>query len=212
MNEVPEPSQGFMPRKATNLQAESTSRGYRRREATRRRIIETAARAFAEHGVDGIRLDELSELADVARGTLYNYFRTKDDLIEAIVEPVLQRAAAWGKSLEESDDAREDVEAIIALQWELWSTHRDALLVAAELRTNVLERLALLHRRYVQRVMTVLERADCDGHLVTGPERSAMVLHRVTVPLLQTYADEPDAEQLFSRGLSALLLRGPDEH
>ena len=53
----------------------------------RRRIREAAARCFARKGVQATTMREIFAEAGLSAGAVYNYFKTKDDLIEAgIVE------------------------------------------------------------------------------------------------------------------------------
>ena len=60
------------------------------REATRRRILESAARALA----DGTStMAEIAAAAGIARGTLYRYFPTRDSLLGALEEAANEEAA-----------------------------------------------------------------------------------------------------------------------
>jgi len=60
----------------------------RRRQAERRReqLIDTALGVFAEKGVSGATVKDLSTAAGVAPGLLYHYFRSKEDLLYAALE------------------------------------------------------------------------------------------------------------------------------
>jgi AcrR family transcriptional regulator len=60
-----------------------TKRDLRARE-TRRVIVDTARRLFAEKGFDNVTVDMLTAEAGVAKGSFYTYFKTKDD-IEALI-------------------------------------------------------------------------------------------------------------------------------
>lgn len=64
------------------------SRTARRRQAQERRLqlIDTALAVFADKGVDGATVKDLSEAAGVAQGLLYHYFRSKDELLEAALD------------------------------------------------------------------------------------------------------------------------------
>ena len=52
----------------------------------RRLIIEAAVKVFAEKGFFGARVSEIAEAAGVADGTIYLYFRSKDDLLISLFE------------------------------------------------------------------------------------------------------------------------------
>ncbi|MFC1408697.1 TetR/AcrR family transcriptional regulator [Streptacidiphilus sp. N1-12] len=45
------------------------------------RLYEAAISLFAEQGYDETSIDEIAERADVARGTFFNYFQRKEDLL-----------------------------------------------------------------------------------------------------------------------------------
>jgi AcrR family transcriptional regulator len=56
----------------------------RKRERTRRQLIDAAVRLFARQDAGATSLLELATEADVAHGTVYNYFRTREEMIEAV--------------------------------------------------------------------------------------------------------------------------------
>jgi AcrR family transcriptional regulator len=53
-------------------------------EDKRNAILEAATRLFAERGLASAPTSEISRRADVAEGTLFTYFKTKDDLINSL--------------------------------------------------------------------------------------------------------------------------------
>jgi AcrR family transcriptional regulator len=53
----------------------------RKKERTRQLLAETARRMFVEHGFENVSIAEISRVADVAEGTVFNYFPTKEDLV-----------------------------------------------------------------------------------------------------------------------------------
>ncbi|MBX9699433.1 MAG: TetR/AcrR family transcriptional regulator, partial [Acetobacteraceae bacterium] len=58
--------------------------GQERRERTRARLVEAALRLFARKGPDAPSIDELVAEAGVARGSFYNCFETRDELLTAV--------------------------------------------------------------------------------------------------------------------------------
>lgn len=59
-------------------------RTLRKRERTRGELVAAAERLVAVHGLDAISIDDITEEADVAKGTFYTHFEDKDDLAAAI--------------------------------------------------------------------------------------------------------------------------------
>lgn len=57
------------------------SRRARKKAATRSQIIAAAVRLFSEHGVEAVTVDQIAAAADVGKGTIYNYFQTKEDIV-----------------------------------------------------------------------------------------------------------------------------------
>ena len=60
------------------------SRGHKKRERTRRGLIDAAVRLFARKDVGEIALLDVATEAEVASGTIYNYFRSRDEVVEAV--------------------------------------------------------------------------------------------------------------------------------
>jgi len=69
------------------------NRRERRRERTRDAMTEAARDLITEKGVAGLRISEITERADVALGSFYNHFESKEDLVEAVVAESLQSLA-----------------------------------------------------------------------------------------------------------------------
>jgi AcrR family transcriptional regulator len=70
--------------------------------ATRRKILDAAARTFRDKGYAATTLNDIADAAEIRAASLYYYFRSKEDLLEAVfgigmqrvVDAVQQRSAA----------------------------------------------------------------------------------------------------------------------
>ena len=62
------------------------TRRERKKEETRRRIFETAIALFREKGFEQTTVDEITEKADVGRGTFFNYFPRKESVLAYLSE------------------------------------------------------------------------------------------------------------------------------
>jgi len=62
------------------------TRRERKKEETRRRIFETAIALFRDQGFEQTTVDEITEKADVGRGTFFNYFPRKESVLAYLSE------------------------------------------------------------------------------------------------------------------------------
>src|SRR5271157_4142628 len=95
-----------MPR-ATNGAASaatpSISRRERKQHATRRAIFDAAIRMFSEQGFDTPTIDQIAAAADIGKGTFYNYFGSKEEILVAFMVRV---EAGMGRRLARFAEAR----------------------------------------------------------------------------------------------------------
>ncbi len=75
--------------------AEIYSRRREKSEAMRRRVCEAASEHLSEFGYHRTSIGKIAERAGVSQGALQHHFRTKDDLVAAVVEDVLSRSVKW---------------------------------------------------------------------------------------------------------------------
>jgi len=73
----------------------------KRGEASRRRILETAAKILATEGLERFVLREIAKRADMQLGNLQYYFATRDDLLEAVIRAEFEHNLATIRSLDD---------------------------------------------------------------------------------------------------------------
>lgn len=64
-------------------------RNARRRERTRSSLIAAGRHLFATRGFESTTIAEIAEQADIGVGSFYNYFKTKEELVAALLEESL---------------------------------------------------------------------------------------------------------------------------
>ncbi|QDQ95401.1 TetR/AcrR family transcriptional regulator [Rhodococcus sp. WB9] len=89
------------------------------KEATRRRIIETAGRRLKRDGIDGAGITALMADAGLTNGAFYAHFVSKDDLIAAVVRDQL---GAQASTIAQLPEGREALTAYVG--WYLSPEHR----------------------------------------------------------------------------------------
>ncbi|WP_217349221.1 TetR/AcrR family transcriptional regulator [Polaromonas sp. C04] len=73
--------------------AEPEGRVARRQRRNREALIRAASVVMTEKGVDAATMLEIAERADVGAGTVYNYFKSKDELAIAVLEHMMHDLA-----------------------------------------------------------------------------------------------------------------------
>lgn len=93
-----------------------------RKERTRSRLIEKAIALFSRQGIENTTVEQIALEAGTGKGTVYNYFATKEDLIVAFMADLELRAHPAMKRFAESDAPLADILAGFA--WHLLKAKR----------------------------------------------------------------------------------------
>jgi AcrR family transcriptional regulator len=128
--------------------AEIVSRRERKKEETRHRIFHAAVDLFRERGFQNTTVDEITEKADVAKGTFFNYFPRKETVLAYLSEErLLAIEENAGALLDEARPAREKL-------LDLYSTAASAYAEDRELSRYVLVELMVHAFSPANEVMT----------------------------------------------------------
>jgi AcrR family transcriptional regulator len=82
------------PRKPSRS-APQPGRREKSKEQTKRRILAAALKLFREKGLEGTTTKEISKRAGIAEGTLFNYFKTKEDLALYFFQKETEDLITW---------------------------------------------------------------------------------------------------------------------
>ena len=134
-----------MPR-STRLQRPSPADPHKRAK-----ILDAATRVFAERGFFGAQVADIAKRAGVAAGTVYLYFRSKDDVLLSVFERTMQDAIHEGRTaLAGVDHPADRLRRIARLHLERLGRDRDlAVVFQVELRqsTKFMTRLSTAQLR-----------------------------------------------------------------
>jgi TetR/AcrR family transcriptional repressor of nem operon len=95
-------------------------RGSRKRtgSAKRERLVAGAAELLHRNGVGATSLADIAQLADVPLGNVYYYYRTKDDLVRAVLDAQTEQVGAMVEGFRDLPDPAERLKAL-ASRWDL---------------------------------------------------------------------------------------------
>lgn len=151
-------------------------RGRRVRRATgderERAILETAERLLAERGIHEISVDDLARGAGISRPTFYFYFSSKDAVLLALLDRVVEEArASRGDALERhGEDPRDRLRQAISGIYETFRAYRAVVLAAdaSSTRPEVREVWASVMKGFVEETTAAIEAERAAGRAPAG--------------------------------------------
>src|SRR5437879_9364086 len=106
--------------------------------AKRPRILEAAIRVFADKGFYNAKVSEIAREAGVADGTIYLYFKSKDDLLISLFEDRMERVnSTLRAALAAGVNAVDRLKRVVRLHLEMIEQNRHmAEVITVELRQS----------------------------------------------------------------------------
>ncbi|NEA25724.1 TetR family transcriptional regulator [Actinomadura bangladeshensis] len=125
-----------------------------------RNLLDGARALVAEEGIEALSLAALARRVGLSRPSLYEYFRSKDDLVAAVVEEELPRwAALVERALGGADGLDGKVAAYVRCQLEVMTDgrhHAAVALVEHALAEPALERIRAGHAQLLRPLAAAL--------------------------------------------------------
>jgi AcrR family transcriptional regulator len=84
----------------------STSRRERKRGETQEKLIAAAMSLISEKGLFDVRVEEITERADVGKGTFFNYFPTKEHLLAFLFAFKREQVAAAAEAMRHAKEVK----------------------------------------------------------------------------------------------------------
>jgi AcrR family transcriptional regulator len=93
-----------------------------------REILEAARRVLAKYGMQGATIDRVAEEAKIAKGTIYLYFLSKDELVHAaVLEGLREMVAETVRSDDPALPPLERIRSLIRAQYRIQASNQDFL-------------------------------------------------------------------------------------
>jgi TetR/AcrR family transcriptional regulator, cholesterol catabolism regulator len=174
-------------------------RGYRIRDVAkarerRREILMGAARAFAHGGYDATNMDQIAHECGLAKGHIYHYFRSKEEIFTEIrtdaVSRLIERLAAIAPVAAKDPELalRRAISAVIARIFDEEESYELGLPDPVSLSPENRKRIRTLGRRYEQMFANIVRKGIDQGIFVPGdPKLMTFVILRAAFTVAQWY-------------------------
>jgi len=88
-------------------------------------ISQAALEVLKQYGYEGLTMDRVAEVAGIAKGSLYHYFRNKQELVTYLFEQTIEPAIQAGEEIfQRVVPAVEKLEAMVRMWFDYFSQHR----------------------------------------------------------------------------------------
>lgn len=140
----------------------------RQTDDKRQRILDAAIRVFARKGYFASRVSDVAKAAGIADGTIYLYFRNKDDVLVSLFDGIMcEHVSAGRREVEKIEGAPEQLKAVASHHLKLLGGNRElAAVFQVELRqsTKFMARFtASWLKDYFDLLQDVIEKGQREG-------------------------------------------------
>lgn len=186
------------------------------REEKRVHIIRSAIKVFSEYGLDGTKMELVAKEAGIGKGTIYEYFASKEQLFQ---EMIIYCVESYSRGLKESTDQENSIEDKLlnytSYNIDFFNKNQDMLLMAMqmnifsqEMREHMIEQ-GLVIFRYC-RDMVAKARAKGELRPDLDPESASFLINGTIEQFTKQrvfFKKNPPDQQDY-RILVDLMLRG----
>lgn len=141
------------------------SRRERKKDETRHRIFHAAIDLFREKGFEQTTVDDITEQADVARGTFFNYFRRKEAVLAFLSETRLQAIEENAEAvMAEARPAREKLMDLYSTAAAAYEEDRElSRYVLIELMTRMFSPTEEVLMRWHDQIVRLITQGQANG-------------------------------------------------
>ncbi len=203
-----------------NASSDTGQTRVRRKDARPGEIIEAALQVFVENGFGAAKMDEIARRAKSSKGTIFNYFPTKEDLFKAVADTVLANKLDQLQHIAAAPDLPLSalIPALLAQAANLSDSHVPAIMRLLIAEARAFPDLAdIWYDKVISRMLGLLigaiERAQARGEMkpgdprlyafsILGPMLSAVLFRQV---FAGTSAALPDMARLAEQHARTIL-------
>jgi AcrR family transcriptional regulator len=185
------------------------SRRERKKDKTRDCIFRAAIKLFRDRGFEETTVDDITEKADVAKGTFFNYFPRKEAVLGYLSEVWIVGAEEGGEAiLAAKTPAREKLVLLLCGMAEQYEEDRElSSYVIIQSLNRAFQASEDVHQRWHEPLAMVIKRGQENREFRrdVDADRAAFVLHGVYMATLFMWLKCPDVEFKLQDELRARL-------
>ncbi|WP_310199007.1 TetR/AcrR family transcriptional regulator [Neobacillus niacini] len=179
-------------------------------------IIEAAAKSFSLYGYKATTMDQVAKLANVGKGTIYTFFKTKEELFDEIITSlIVDIRLEVEAAMDDSASILENVHTVLVRVHEFRETHQLTIKLIQEERDMgtqiVVEAMQRVEESIVQYMKVIIQKAIDKGEIkACDPEVTAFVMLKMYFSLVVDWQRNhpPLDKEEISKLFELYLLKG----
>lgn len=181
-----------------------STRVERRREKTKSEILKKSSLLFSQMGFDDVCFEDIANAADVARGTLYSFFKNKEALIDELISNIHKKLIQGTESIKRMEPSSR-IDALLNLYLDLWESNPDALMIFDQTQKKIKSAQAKYYKQLKTKIEDIF--TSIEGSLRSKDSNLSMELFSSTsIPSLKTFSSRKNFRTLFKEHFRATLL------
>lgn len=156
-------------------------------------ILEAAAKSFSLYGYKATTMDQVAKLANVGKGTIYTFFKTKEELFEEIINSLIAEIRFEVDSvLDDSSSILENVNRVLGRVQVFRESHQLTIKLIQEERDmgtqTVVEAMQRVEQSIIQYMKAIIKKAMRKGEIKScDPEVTAFVMLKMYFSLVNDW-------------------------
>ncbi len=110
------------PKKAIN-------RTEKRVAKTKKKLLAAALEVFSEYGVDATTIDDITQRADLGKGTFYRHFSDKAEIMSCLVDQAIENLIEKLQKVESVTTIEESLDCIIDVHYRFFLEHQEEFIL-----------------------------------------------------------------------------------
>jgi AcrR family transcriptional regulator len=174
-------------------------------EERKQEIIDTARAMFIKKGFDKTQMADISKKMDVAAGTVYHYFKSKTELLYAVIdELVYEKTQKRQQILSQTKGSALDRLKIIVKAFEQGKFHEDSNSSFLSDPAIIQYYFSIMGSSYLPFFLSLIEQGNADGSWVCEyPKETAVFIQKGIEGVMSKEQEHRDSSQEKSKRLKA---------
>lgn len=153
-------------------------------------ILEAATKSFSMFGYKATTMEQVAKLANVGKGTIYTFFKTKEELFDEIINTlIVDIREAVESVMDEAASIHDNVNRVLFKVHEIRETHQLTIKLIQEERDmgtqTVVEAMQRVEQSIIQYMKGIIQKSIDHGEIKScDPELTAFVMLKLYFSLI----------------------------